>query len=179
MSLPTIRRRGLRLLCTAAVLGGLLFVRGVDAGRVARAEEKPSAVAALTVAAYGGTRDNPKLVMVTLLSNGKAVRSRQLDSGWFPDEKTVREVTWDKLPVGAYELRFQADGYEKSVYEIALSKDDKDLKVGVPVMRKSGVEDDPAYRHLVERVTKLEAANAELRGTVARLQKETEQLRKH
>ena len=110
--------------CLAAILGGLFMLLG--AGRVGdvRAEDQPPDTATLTVRAFSDTRDNPKLVMATLLLNGKAVRSRQLDSGWFPSEKTVKEVTWDKLPVGAYELQFQADGYEKSVYKIALSKED-------------------------------------------------------
>jgi len=162
----------------AAVLGGLLLLVRGDAGRDARAEEKPPDTVGLTVRVYSGQRDNPKLVMVTLLSNGKAVRSRQLDAGWFTSEKTDKEVTWDDLPVGAYELQFQADGYEKSVYQIALSKDDKQLRVGVPEMKKVGIGDDPTFRHLVERVTKLEGANAELRGMAARLQKEIDELRK-
>jgi hypothetical protein len=168
------------LLWSPAVLGGLLIVGMANRGFDVRAEERPPDpdTVGLTVRAYSDHRDNPKLVMVTLLSNGKAIRSRQLDSGWFTSEKTHKEVTWDKLPVGAYELQFQADGYEKSVYQIALSKDDKQLKVGVPEMKKTGIGDDPAFRHLVERVMKLEAANADLRGSAARLQRELDELRK-
>ena len=45
-------------------------------------------------------------------------------------------------------------------------------------MKKTGIENDTAFQHLVERVTKLEATNAELRGTAARLQKGLDQLKK-
>jgi hypothetical protein len=50
--------------------------------------------------------------MVTLLSKGKAIRTKQLRA--FTDEA----VTGEKLPVGTYELRFEADGYEKTAKQV-------------------------------------------------------------
>jgi hypothetical protein len=177
MSRTTIGGRRQTLFGFVAVLGALLLIIGADSGRDVRAEGNKQETASLTVRAYEGVRE-PRLVMVTLLVNGKAIRSRQLDPGWFTQEKTEKAVTWENLPVGPYELQFQADGYEKSVYQIALSKEDKELKVGVPLMKKTGVENDPAFKHLTERISKLETDNAELRGTAARLQKEIDQLKK-
>jgi hypothetical protein len=110
--------------------------------------------------------------MVTLLSKGKAVRARQLRA--FTDEV----VTWDKLPVGSYELQFEADGYEKSVRKIVLAKEDKELKVRVSLTKKAGIRADTAFRELVERVKKLEKANVELQATVHRLEKEIDRLKK-
>jgi hypothetical protein len=154
-----------------AILGAVLFAVTPDPGCKARAaapEDKPQETVRLTVFHDYST---PTLVLVRLLSDGKAVRSRQLRA--FTDTS----VTWDKLPVGPYELQFEADGYETAVKKIVLAKEDKELKFRVSLTRKVG-SGDAAFRALAERVKKLEEANAELRATVSRLQKEIDQLKK-
>jgi hypothetical protein len=168
MSRTVTLGRGETLLASAAVLGALLFVGTAGPGRTAAADEPPETVS-LTV---HHDQSSPTLVMVTLLSNGKAVRTKQLRA--FTEES----VTWEKLPIGPYELQFEADGYEKSVKQIVLAKEDKDVKVRVALRKKAGAGEDAAFRELAERVKKLEQANAELRATVDRLQKEIDQLKK-
>jgi hypothetical protein len=157
------------LLDSVAVLGAVLFAVNVKPGCEAwAAEAKPEETVSLTVVHDYST---PTLVMVRLLSKGKAVRSRQLRAF------TATSVTWDKLPLGSYELEFEADGYETAIKKIVLAKEDKDLRFRVSLTKKVG-SGDAAFRKLVERVKKLEEGNAELRATVTRLQKEVDRLKK-
>jgi hypothetical protein len=48
----------------------------------------------------------------------------------------------------------------------------------VSLTKKSSIGETAAFRKLVERVKKLEEANAELRAKLGRLQKEIDQLKK-
>jgi hypothetical protein len=70
-------------------------------------EDRPLPPEAVTLTVHHD-QSAPTLVMVTRLSKGKAIRTKQLRA--FTDEA----VTWEQLPVGTYELRFETDGYEKT-----------------------------------------------------------------
>jgi hypothetical protein len=154
---------------SAAALGALLFAGRAGPGCEARGADDPAPETGSLIVQHDNS--TPTLVMVTLLSNGKAVRTRQLRA--FTDEV----ARWEKLPLGSYELQFEADGYEKSVKPIVLSRDDKELKVRVSLTKKTE-SGDAAFRELAQRVKKLEEANAELRATVGRLQKAIDELKK-
>jgi hypothetical protein len=173
MSGSTICGRKAIWIGPTAVLGAVLLAVKLGPPCEARAAgDKPRETVNLVV--YHEPSPKPPEVWVTLLSDGKAVRSKQLRPDGPP---TDRQANWEGLPTGSYELQFEADGYEKDVKRIVLSKEDRELQVRVSLTKKVG-SGDAAFRELAERVKKLEEGTAELRATVDRLQKEIDQLKK-
>jgi len=173
MSGSTICSRKAIWIGPIAVLGAVLLAVKLGPPREARAEEdKPRETVNLVVTHEAPAR--PTEVWVTLLSDGKAVRSKQLRADGYPNDRCA---SWEGLPTGSYELQFEADGYEKDVKRIVLSREDRVFTVRVSMTKKVG-SGDAAFRELAERVKKLEEANAELRATADRLQKEIDQLKK-
>jgi hypothetical protein len=157
-------------LASAVILGALLFAWSAGPRHAAAADKPPETVNLVVyLAEY-----SPTVVMVRLSFEGKAIRNKELRKGKQSDDAVV---TWEKLPVGSYELQFEEDGYETATKKIVLAKEDKELRFGVFLTKKVGSE-DAAFQALAERVKKLEEANAELRATADRLQKEIDQLKK-
>jgi hypothetical protein len=117
----------------------------------------------------------PAPVLVTLYCQGKPVRSKELTKA----EKEPAKVRWAGLPVGTYEIHFEAEGYKPFVKRFVLAKDDKDFEVLVRLSKDGAiVGGGPSLDALGDRVRKLEQANADLRAQVERLQQEIAQLKK-
>ena len=115
--------------------------------------------------------DHPKAVLVTLLSKGRAIRSREL--------RHAEWVNWKGLPAGAYELHVEAEGYARCVKHLTLSAEDKDMRVHAlvgktPLVLGAGA----SLEEVLARLRKLEEKNAELRATVDQVRKDIERLKK-
>jgi hypothetical protein len=117
----------------------------------------------------------PSPILVTLFFQGKAVRSREVHKG----DKEPAKVRWSNLPVGPYEIHFEAEGFKPFIKRFVLSREDKDFEVQIKVSKEATVLGGGlSLDGLCERVKKLEQANADLRAQVERLQQEIHQLKK-
>jgi hypothetical protein len=117
---------------------------------------------------------NPRIITVSLFSDGKQIRSGELDS-----QQGVT-VHWRKLPVGDYEVHFEAKGFKKAIKRIKLAEEMVNPTVRAELDEKSELVlgGGPSMQELQKQIEKLQQANADLRARVEKLQKEIEQLKK-
>jgi hypothetical protein len=115
--------------------------------------------------------DHPNAVLVTLISKGRAIRSREL--------RHAQWATWKGLPAGDYELHVEAEGYARCVKHLTLSEEDKDITVHALVGRTPLILGaGPSLEELLARLKKSEEQNAGLKATVDQLRKDIEQLKR-
>jgi hypothetical protein len=84
-------------------------------------KEKAQPTASLTVL-HDNDRYTEPLALVTLYREGKPVRSAKLKASSAGTARDNR-VTWQKLPIGVYELHFEAAGFKKFVKKVVLAED--------------------------------------------------------
>jgi hypothetical protein len=151
---------------------------GLSVGAASRGEENPPKGAIKLTVEYStlyftkdAAKDAPKVVLVTLFSKGKALRSSELKDGrWAP---------WRGLAAGAYELHVEAEGYAKCVKHLILSDEEKEYRVHAVVGKRPLILGaGPSLEELFARLKKLEEKNAELQATVDQLRKDVEQRKK-
>jgi hypothetical protein len=115
--------------------------------------------------------DAPKAVLVTLVTGGRAVRSREL--------RHAQWVVWRGLAAGTYELHVESEGYARCVKHLTLRAEDKGIKVRALVGKRPMVLGAaPSLEELLARLKKLEEKNAELTATVGQLRKDIERRQK-
>ena len=134
-------------------------------------KDKAQPTASLTVL-HDNDRYTEPLALVTLYREGKPVRSAELKTS--SDESTPdRKVTWQKLPVGVYELHFEAAGFRKFVKKVVLAEDGPELVVRVQLNFNTdqSLGTGPSLQELSEQVARLKGQVEQLQAEVARLKK--------
>jgi hypothetical protein len=134
-------------------------------------KDKAQPTASLTVL-HDNDRYTEPLALVTLYREGKPVRSAKLkasSAGTARDNK----VTWQKLPVGVYELHFEAAGFRKFVKKVVLAEDGPELVVRVQLNFNTdqSLGTGPSLQELSEQVARLKGQVEQLQAEVARLKK--------
>jgi hypothetical protein len=142
---------------------------GVALGDEPRDKAQPTA--SLTVL-HDNFRYTEPLALVTLYREGKPVRSAELKTS--SDESTPdRKVTWQKLPVGVYELHFEAAGFKKFVKRVVLAEEGPELVVHVQLdlNTERSLGTGPSLQELSDQVARLKEKVEQLQAEVARLKK--------
>lgn len=116
----------------------LLAGWGSDA-TAGKKDKKAAPPATGTLTAGAVIRDGPKFVLVSLYRDGELVRSRELENfrDWgipsgllgASSEPPGWKVVWKDLPVGTYEVRFEARGFAVGVKRVRVSGEDGDALI--------------------------------------------------
>jgi hypothetical protein len=117
-----------------------------------------------------------KIALVTLYQDGKPFRSAELEQG-SPEQK---KVTWEKLPVGVYEVHFEAQGFKKFVKRVVLAEDGPEvvLRVQLDMATPYTLGGGPSVWQLAQEIEQLKKEQIELRRKVDELQAEVKSLKK-
>jgi hypothetical protein len=134
-------------------------------------KEKPKPTQVLTVS-HGEAQ--PRIIVVSLYSEGKLLRSGEIDS------KVGTFALWRGLPIGKYEVHFEAKGYKKGIKHILLSEQDAQSSVSAELDQKVEIVlgGGPSIQELQEELNQLKKSNADLNTKLQKLQAEVDQLKK-
>jgi hypothetical protein len=160
----------------STLLACLLTLSAISAPGAALADEpkdKAQPTASLTVL-HDNTRYTEPLALVTLYREGKPVRSAELKaSPPTPRDDQGNKVTWQKLPVGLYELHFEAAGFKKFVKRIVLAEDGPELVVRVQLDLNTdrSLGTGASLQELSDQVARLKGQVEQLQAEVGRLKK--------
>jgi hypothetical protein len=134
------------------------------------------ATASLTITHDGSRQYTEPLALVTLYREGQPVRSAELEQR----SMTRQKVTWQKLPVGAYEIHFEAAGFKKFIKRIILAEDAPEIVLQVQLGLNQSYElgAGPSSKELQEEIAQLKKTQADLGAQVQQLQAEVRQLKK-
>jgi hypothetical protein len=143
----------------------------------ARADEpKDNAKPTASLEVYHPGSGVPLVVQVGLYQDGKLIRAREVNANSNVQDK----VTWAKLPVGPYEVHFEAPGYGTFVKRVLLSEDDPPARIVIQLERQPMAVGlgGPSLQELSQELQKVKKANAELQAQMQVLREAVEQLKK-